>query len=253
MADGQPLQVFVEKWLAAQPEMRLLEVFCPPPQRTLLRAWGALLHELGETCFELADPGVARTKLAWWAQDLGAGAGGRHPLSLAIFGHAQAQAIDADAWRRLALGGASLLDSDHQPPSLDAALAEIEPLAQAIAGIEGRLFGEATDPRDVAVHLQCTRSLRGLLGSFPERTRLPRDLPGDGASAGALRAYAVLLAEARAPGAGGGLLAQMRRAADGRRLQALAKWGEPAQALAISPWRALWLAWRAGRRALRSP
>jgi len=249
VAEGQPLQVFVEKWLAAQPEMRLLEVFCPPPQRTLLRAWGALLHELGETCLELADPNVARTKLAWWAQDLGAGAGGRHPLSLALFGHAAAQAIDADAWRRLALSGVSLLDSDHQPSTVDAALAEIEPLAQAIAGIEGRLFGQATNPRDVAVHLQCTRSLRGLLGSFPERTRLPRDLPGDGPGPVALRAYAVLLAGARAPAAGGGLLAQMRRAADGRRLQVLAEKGDPVQALAIAPWRALGLAWRAGRRA----
>lgn len=252
MADAQPLQVFVGKWLAAEPEMRLLEVFCPPPQRALLRAWGALLHELGETCFEVADPGVARTKLAWWAEDLGAGAGGRHPLSLSLFGQAPAQAIDAEAWRRLALSGASLLESDHQPASIDAALAEIEPLAQAIAGVEGRLFGQPSHPRDVAVHLQFRRSLRGLLGVFPERSRLPRDLPGEGSGAETLRPYAVMLAQARAPAAGGGLLAQMRRAVDGRRLEVLATRGDPAQALAVPPWWALGLAWRAGRRALRS-
>ncbi|MCX7041417.1 MAG: hypothetical protein NT117_01745, partial [Gammaproteobacteria bacterium] len=61
---------FVGKWLQREPEMVFAEVFCPAADKPAFRAWGALLHELRESLFELSDPGVARIKTAWWAEEL---------------------------------------------------------------------------------------------------------------------------------------------------------------------------------------
>ena len=61
---------FVGKWLHREPEMVFAEVFCPNDDKLAFRAWGALLHELRESLFELSDPSVARIKTAWWAEEM---------------------------------------------------------------------------------------------------------------------------------------------------------------------------------------
>ena len=79
---------FVHKWRQREPEMRLAEVFCARADAVsgisngataALRftAWGALLHELREAVFEIAEPAVAGAKRGWWAEELQLIAGGR--------------------------------------------------------------------------------------------------------------------------------------------------------------------------------
>lgn len=76
----------------------------PYAQQPLLTALFALRRELEETVHEIHDPSVARTKLAWWKQELGALAAGHptHPVTRALAAHHPAIAEDAAALQALA-------------------------------------------------------------------------------------------------------------------------------------------------------
>ena len=65
-----PQDHFVAKWHRREPEMALVEVFCPPPLRPRFRAWGGLVTELREAVFELSDPRITAVKAPWWAEEL---------------------------------------------------------------------------------------------------------------------------------------------------------------------------------------
>lgn len=241
MSGEVALQGYVDKWLQWQPEARAAEVFVAPPVRPLWRAWGALATEIAEATFELADAGVARTKLAWWGQDLAAAASARHPVAKALFAHAPALAVPERRWRELAFEAARLSASAHDPADVAAAVGELRPLAEALAAIEAELLGDSNAVH-WAVHLQATRSLRALAGLRAERARLPPGARED------LRGYArALLPHLAMPARGS--LAALRRLGDLHRLSRLAASGDPLKAVAASPFRHLWLAWRAARSA----
>ena len=162
---------FVAKWHRREPEMALAQVFCPPDQRPRFRAWGALVHELREAAFELSDARVTAVKCQWWAEELAnlPQGRGRHPISADI-------AAPGLPWTRLAraLIEQSLLD--ERPGDARAALAHMQPLAQALAEVEGGLF-EAPLPADagaIAVHLLLQRLPQGLVAL--DQARLPLNL-----------------------------------------------------------------------------
>jgi hypothetical protein len=248
VADPVALQGFVEKWLAREPGMALLEVFVPPAQRSLFRAWGAVSAELVECVFELGEREVARTKLAWWSEDLCAWTAGRHPLVRALAAEPVAAVPDAARWRRMLIEAVALLDSPHQPASVEQARAELLPFAEALAQIEADLLGATVDSPTLALHLQLERSLRGLLGIHPQRSRIvPAGVHPP--SSGATQEYANQLRDlARVPVAGG-LLTAYRQLLSEERSRRLARRGDPAHALNLPAWRSLWLGWRAARRA----
>ncbi len=161
---------FVAKWHRREPEMALAEVFCPAPQRLRFRAWGALVHELREAAFELSDARVTAVKCQWWAEELAnlPQGRGRHPISADI-------AAPALPWTRLAraLMEQSLLD--ERPADVHAALAHMQPLAQALADVEAGLFeAPAADAPAIAVHLLLQRLPQGLLAG--DQARLPLNL-----------------------------------------------------------------------------
>ncbi len=251
MADPVALQGFIDKWLAREPEITLLEVFCPKPQRTLFRTWGALRSELVEVVFELSDSNVARTKLAWWVADLAAAEGGRHPLTRALFAHTQSRATSTAHWHSLLNAAMRVLESDHAPISIDAAAAELLPLAQALGDIEAALFQCQSGATAIARHLQVERSLRGLVGVHPERARLPVECRG-AVDAAAIRGYASALLAHSNGTASGSLLTHFHHLLDQQRLRQLASHGEPQRALPIAAWRGLAMAWRAARVTSRS-
>jgi len=249
MADPVALQGFVDKWLAREPEIALLEVFCPKPQRVLFRSWGALRSELVEAVFEVSDANVARTKLAWWVADLAAAERGRHPLTRALFAQAESSRTTSSHWHALLSAALGALESDHAPASIDAAVAELQPLAQAIGDIEGALFHCHSSAAAIALHLQVERNLRGLVGIYAERARLPAEWRNT-AEAGAVRRFASALLAHSAGSAKGSLLTTFHQLLDQQRLRQLARHGKPQSALAVAPWRGLMLGWRAARLAV---
>src|SRR4029453_8396987 len=45
-------------------------MFLPPPRRRAITALYAFCREVDDVVDSITDPGVARTKLAWWRQEL---------------------------------------------------------------------------------------------------------------------------------------------------------------------------------------
>ena len=250
-SDDAALAHFVEKWLAREPEMRFAEPFFPPAERLHARAWGALLHELREALFELAEPGVARAKTAWWSEELLRLSAGeaRHPITLRLPASAP--------WPTLARALLALPNDAGRSADTREALAALRPAAEAAAAVESAIFAAAaTDemPASLATHWLLGRVPRGLADD--DLARLPMhllarhgltaaELPTE-RSRPLLRDWGAELLAAtpaslprQAP-----LFRRARHRLDRQRLRELARTGVP---MPPSPPVALWQAWRAAR------
>jgi phytoene synthase len=71
-------------------------LFLPPERRRAITALYAFCREVDDTVDEIADPHIARTKLIWWRQELGAMQAGNptHPVTKALLPHLQAFSIE---------------------------------------------------------------------------------------------------------------------------------------------------------------
>jgi len=71
-------------------------LFLPPERRRAITALYAFCREVDDTVDEIADPHIARTKLIWWRQELGAMQAGNptHPVTKALLPHLQAYSIE---------------------------------------------------------------------------------------------------------------------------------------------------------------
>lgn len=217
---------FVAKWHRREPEMALAEVFCAPPARARFRAWGAMVHELREAAFELSDPAVTLVKSQWWAEELMnlAQGRGRHPVSAAL-------ALPSLPWAALARALLEQAQFDARPSDPDQAVAQLQPLARALAEVEAGVFETQAAPAEIiAVHLLLQRLPGGLMA--PDQARLPLNLlarhgltlpqvaTGEG---DALLADWARELMARSPTASGTcLFRRLRRGFDQARLQRLA-------------------------------
>lgn len=250
MSASQAADGFVDKWREREPEMALVEVFCPTPDRPMLRAVGALQSELVESIFEISDSMVARTKLSWWLQDLQSGERGRHPLTRAIHAASGERRLRPDLWLDLLQAAIELLDSDHRPTRLEDAVGELLPFASVWTDVESGLLGTSGTPTQIAFCLQTQRSLRALGGVFPERSRLPSPWTAS-PDTGRIREYASALLE-KAPDNGSPSLPGTARLLVARaRLERLSLSGDALQAARLPPWNTLRLVWRAARIARR--
>jgi len=61
-------------------------LFLPPPRRRAITALYAFCREVDDVVDEVADPALARVKLAWWRQEIGAAFDGhpQHPVARAL-------------------------------------------------------------------------------------------------------------------------------------------------------------------------
>lgn len=252
MSEVQAQDHFIAKWHRREPEMALAEVFCPMEQRPRFRAWGALVTELREAVFELSDPRVTAVKAPWWAEELlrmDAGLG-RHPLAADLAGAA------GTPWRELAGAVLRQVQADTRPADPAQALAQVWPLAEALAACESSLFAAATpsDARSVAVHLLLQRLPRGLADD--DQGRVPMSLQARhgltaaqvaaGEGAALLRDWAGELLQALPPEARGqALFRRLRSGLDRVTLRRLAAGrGFTPEAAPVIVWRA----WRLARR-----
>lgn len=154
--------------------MQFAEVFCPAACKPYFRAWGALLHELRETLFELSDARIISIKTAWWAEELIGLAQGhtRHPLTQALLG------TDAP-WESL---GRALLqhasNDDVRATDTAEAMGLLRPMAKAVIAVEAALFhAKAADDsaaHALAIHWLLQRLPQGM--GMDDQARIPMHL-----------------------------------------------------------------------------
>ena len=128
----EALDNFIGKWRARWPEWAVAEVFLPPAQRDLARAWATLQQELTDAAWGGSDPTPGEAKLAWWQEELaGWGRGARrHPLGTVL----QRQPAP---WAGLAATLPSLAASRDRPGTTEDAFASVRPFARAAAPVGG--------------------------------------------------------------------------------------------------------------------
>ncbi len=166
------LQHFISKWYAREPEMQFTEVFVPASDKLLFHVWGALLHELKHTLFELSDAHITETKAAWWADEFQRLADGqpRHPIT-------QALPEVSVHWSSLALGLFSVIETKYiRAGNTEQAIAHLLPFAGALTEIEDRLFNakSASAKELFAVHCLLHRLPKGL--STDDQAGIPMHL-----------------------------------------------------------------------------
>lgn len=153
---------FVRKWRGAWPEWSIAETFLPSPERALAPWWQALQFELMESAWGGADARPGEAKLGWWVEELAGWSEGRrrHPLGAVL-------SAQPAPWATLARALPELAASRRRPASLDEALAQLQPVASAVAAVESALLARYTDAETVAacwLHGRLARHAGGLAG-----------------------------------------------------------------------------------------
>ncbi len=260
---------FIDKWLAAEPEMAVGITLIPAPEKPLAALWGALLNEIAEAALLLRDPGVAQTKLAWWGQALAQGsADAAHPLIRALFAHPQVAEIPASQWITLANEAIELACLDASPSNLDAVIAARLPLAEAIATLEASLWPlHRADANTIAIALLLRQWRACVPGETPRPGFVPLQLlarhdlrlqalhesPQSKAAAALFADFAQAMHQCNAssPSGNGARLRRIRSSFDAHLLERLrhaAAHEKPNTAFALPRLAALWWAWRAASR-----
>lgn len=163
MSQPSALASFLEKWRSRWPEWAVAEPFIPESQRELAVAWFALLQEFEDVMNIAGDPLPADAKLAWWQQELSdwSGQRSRHPLGRLL------EPVRAP-WAELAAELPRIQVARERPASMDQALLQLLPFAEALVAVERVMFArEASrdDARAVAVQwLQVRESVAGEAG-----------------------------------------------------------------------------------------
>ena len=73
-------------------------MFLPAPRRAAMAAFYAFCREVDDVVDEVADPGVAATKLAWWRREVEQAFAGSptHPVTKALMPHVDAYGVRVD-------------------------------------------------------------------------------------------------------------------------------------------------------------
>jgi phytoene synthase len=254
-------------------------LFLPPPRRRAITALYAFCREVDDVVDETTDLDVARAKLAWWRQEIGAAFAGapQHPVAQALKPVVASFGLPEAHFQTVIDGMAMDLERNRY---LD--FADLEGYCHRVAGVVGLLSAEifgCTNPatrqfaRDLGIAFQLTNIIRDV-GEDARRGRiyLPQDeLARHGVTAAAvlqheggdgfcaLMAEQVLRARAWYDRAQGALPAEDRRAQRPGLIMAaiyralldeIARDGYRVldHHIALTPLRKLWIAWRTARR-----
>ncbi|MEO8754384.1 MAG: presqualene diphosphate synthase HpnD [Casimicrobiaceae bacterium] len=157
-------------------------MFLPPPRRRAITALYAFCREVDDVVDEIPDVDIARTKLAWWRQEIARTFDGtpQHPVAQALVPVVREFALPAELFQTIIDGMAMDLE---QARYLD--FPALELYCHRVAGVVGlmsaEIFGYA-DPRtkgyarDLGVAFQLTNICRDV-GEDARRGRiyLPQD------------------------------------------------------------------------------
>jgi phytoene synthase len=157
-------------------------LFLPPPRRRAITALYAFCREVDDVVDEVADPAVARTKLAWWRQEVARAFDGtpQHPVALALKPIVREFALPPEHFQTVIDGMAMDLE---QARYVD--FAALELYCHRVAGVVGLMSAEIfgyTDPRtkgyarDLGIAFQLTNICRDV-GEDARRGRIyvPQD------------------------------------------------------------------------------
>ncbi|MFO1396967.1 MAG: presqualene diphosphate synthase HpnD [Burkholderiales bacterium] len=152
-------------------------LFLPPPQRRAITALYAFCREVDDVVDEVSDPGVARTKLAWWRQEIARAFDGsaQHPVAQALTPVVREYALPLAHFETVIDGMAMDLE---QVRYVD--FAALELYCHRVAGVVGLMSAEIfgyTDPatrgyaRDLGIAFQLTNICRDV-GEDARRGRI---------------------------------------------------------------------------------
>ena len=157
-------------------------LFLPPERRRAIVALYAFCREVDDVVDEVADPDLARTKLAWWRQEIGAVFSGtpQHPVALALRSVVADFSLPQEHFQTVIDGMGMDLDRNRY---LD--FADLERYCHCVAGVVGLLSAEIfgyVNPatrqyaRDLGIAFQLTNIIRDV-GEDARRGRiyLPQD------------------------------------------------------------------------------
>lgn len=152
-------------------------MFLPERRRRAITALYAYCREVDDVVDETADPEVARTKLAWWRNELAAVYGGRpqHPVALALVDVVGEFDLGHDLLAEIIDGMQMDLDCNRYPDFT--ALAQYCHRAAGVVGLlSARIFGY-TQPQtldyahDLGIAFQLTNIVRDI-GEDARRDRI---------------------------------------------------------------------------------
>lgn len=142
-----PQQYVQQKAVASGSSFYYAFLFLPAPRRAAITAFYAFCREVDDVVDEVTDPGVARTKLAWWQAEVAKAFAGQptHPVMQALMPHTADYGIEQRHLQAVIDGCQMDLE---QTRYLD--FAGLKGYCHLVAGIVGevaaRIFGQ-TDPR----------------------------------------------------------------------------------------------------------
>ncbi len=142
-----PEQYVQEKAAASGSSFYYAFLFLPKPRRAAITAFYAFCREVDDVVDDMVDPGVARTKLAWWQTEAAAAFAGKpsHPVMKALMPLAADYGIEERHLQAVIEG--CMMDLE-QTRYLD--FPNLQRYCHLVAGIVGevaaRIFGQ-TDPR----------------------------------------------------------------------------------------------------------
>jgi phytoene synthase len=173
-------------------------MFLPPERRRAIVALYAFCREVDDVVDEVSDPGVARVKLAWWREQIGAAYAGTptHPVARALQRVAAEFDVPESQLQTVIDGMAMDLDATRYVD-----FAALERYCHYVAGVVGvmsaRIFGH-TDARtldyarDLGIAFQLTNIVRDV-GEDARRGRIY--LPQEDLARFGVAASAVLRAQ----------------------------------------------------------
>jgi phytoene synthase len=148
-----PEQYVQQKAAASGSSFYYAFLFLPPPRRAAITAFYAFCREVDDVVDEVTDPGVARTKLAWWRAEVAKAFSGNpsHPVTKALMPAAQAFGIEQHQLQAVIEGCEMDLD---QTRYLD--FPALERYCHLVAGVVGevaaRIFGQTTPQTTAYAH-----------------------------------------------------------------------------------------------------
>jgi phytoene synthase len=138
-----PEQYVQDKAAASGSSFYYAFLFLPPPRRAAITAFYAFCREVDDVVDEVTDPGVARTKLAWWQAEVAQSFAGQvtHPVMQALMPWAREFGLEQQQLQAVIRGCEMDLE---QTRYLD--FANLQRYCHLVAGVVGevsaRIFGQ---------------------------------------------------------------------------------------------------------------
>ncbi len=145
-----PEQYVQQKAAASGSSFYYAFLFLPRERRAAITAFYAFCREVDDVVDEVTDPGVARTKLAWWRGEVAQSFAGNpsHPVMKALMPHAAAYGIEARHLQAV-IEGCELDLAQNRYLDFAALMRYCHLVAGIVGEVAARIFGQ-TDPATTA-------------------------------------------------------------------------------------------------------